>query len=133
VVKRAAIGAALLLLGGCGSSKPIVPPEPVAPLEISERANGQTLRLAVGQELTLTLSECGSCASKWTVTERPPGLAELAKADLGSGDGEPADGGSATVQFLFHADRAGSGRLALRKAAGPGPDGPTLTFNVAVR
>ena len=124
-----ALGAALMLLGGCGESKPVVPPEPLAPMEITDRANGQTVRLQAGQELTVTLSECASCASKWAVAERPPMLTELAKADLGSGDdAAPAARANVTVQYLFRAERAGSGRLMLRDGGGQ-----TLTYNIDVR
>lgn len=127
------IGVALLLVGGCGAPEPIMPPEATAPLEITDRANGQTLRLQVGQELVLNLSECGSCGYKWTVTERPPVLAETAKADLGS-DNPEASGASANIQYIFRAERAGTGRLVLKNIFPPRvTEGPTLTFNVEVR
>jgi len=120
-------GAATLLLGGCGSAHA----EPVA-VTLDEHDNGQTVHVAVGADVTVTLH-----STYWTFSPVPAGVLKTVGAPATVGGACAPGEGCGTVTVRFTAVGKGTAALAAGRttcgealACGPGQGTYRVTVDV---
>jgi inhibitor of cysteine peptidase len=81
-------------------------------LQIAEDDNGHTVKLAVGDELELSLSENPTTGYQWELTAKAEPVCKLVKDDFEAPTRTPGSGG--VHRWQFRAVQPGIGKIALQ-------------------
>jgi predicted secreted protein len=101
----------------------------MAKVEIGQAASGTSVRVAVGDEMEITLSETRTAGYAWRVAS--PASALLAVEDLGFARA-PGVGGTGTHRWRVTAKQAGSATLELAYGRSWEQASPAKKFTVAI-
>jgi inhibitor of cysteine peptidase len=101
-------------------------------MELDEAAHGQTIDLAVGDELTIRLAENPTTGYRWDVRSRASTVCDLASDEYEAPKPTPGAGG--VHVWAFRATRPGAAELLLvYRRPWDEPSEPEKTFAVRIR